>query len=72
MDLLVAILEGLFYAEAPVEAWVGWTTHPADTVRWTAVKNTVLAGGDVNTEDPVERELIRAAEKERRTVFKRP
>lgn len=70
-DLLVAILEGLFYSEAPTASWASWTTHEADTVRWTAVKNTVLVGGDVETEDPVELELIRAAQKERRTVVKK-
>ncbi len=71
-DLLVAVLEGLFYNEAEPKIWAAQLADPTLSVRLTAVKNTVLAGGTVESSDPLDQELVRVANKERRTVVKKP
>jgi len=71
LDLLIAILEGLFYSERSPELWSGYIGHDDFAVRQTAIKNTVLVGGDVTTEDPLDQEIVRAAKKERRSAIRR-
>ena len=70
-DLVIACMEGLFYAERDLKSWSIYLTDENFAVRQTAVKNTVLAGGEVRTDDALDQEMSRVAKKERRGVIRR-
>ena len=70
-DLLIACIEGLFYAERDLASWSIYLRDESFAVRQTAVKNTVLAGGEVRTDDALDQEMSRVAKKERRGVIRR-